>query len=164
MLDTPKPFASLLVPGITLVAALLMSAAVAAADPDPERPYTAECDDDGSNCRVDRDTYVGWRTYNGNCARCHGAGGVGSSLAPDLMQRISRKDMSYEHFKQAVRDGVSGEMGVMPPWGENKNVMKRLDNVWAYLLARTDGVLAVGRPDRLEQEDEQDEDKPANWE
>ncbi len=162
MIKTSKLLGGLLAPSFVL-ASLLISGVATAAGSGSEQPYTIECDDD-DNCRVGTDTYVGWRTYNGNCARCHGAGGTGSSLAPDLTQRIERKNMTYEQFEAIVRDGTSGPMGVMPPWGENPNVMSRTENVWAYLQARTDGALSVGRPDKLAQEEEESgSDRPSNW-
>lgn len=162
MIKRSKPLAGLLAASVVL-ASLLISGLSKAADTESQQPYTVKCDN-GSDCRVDMDTYIGWRTYNGNCARCHGAGALGSSLAPDLTKRMSRKDMTFDQFKAIVRDGTSGPMGVMPPWGENPNVMSRVDNLWAYLQARTDGVLPVGRPDKIELEDESDSDQPANWE
>lgn len=164
MIERSKPLAGLLTASVVL-ASLLMSGVATAAGTESEQPYTVECDN-GSDCRVDIDTYIGWRTYNGNCARCHGAGAGGSSLAPDLTQRMSGNSMTYEEFNAVVRDGTSGPMGVMPPWGQNPNVMSRVENLWAYLQARTDGVLPVGRPDKLPQGDESgpESDQPANWE
>lgn len=148
----------------TLMLAMLLMSAGAIAGEGSAKPYTVECSEGGTECRVDMATYIGWRTYNGNCARCHGAGASGSSLAPNLMQRISTKNMTFKHFEKVVRNGTSGPMGVMPPWEGNGNVMPRLNNLWAYLQARTDGVLMPGRPKKLAQKDEKKADTPSNWE
>lgn len=151
------------VPG-TIAAALMLVVSATMAANDGSAPYTVECEDGDAGCRVDLDTYIGWRTYNGNCARCHGEGALGSALGPDLTERIAQKEMGYDRFEEIVREGVKGEMGVMPGWEANGNVMSRLDHLWGYLQARTDGVLPVGRPQKLAEKDDKDSDTPSNWE
>jgi hypothetical protein len=37
----------------------------------------------------------------------------------------------------------------MPPFGEVEDVVSYLDDIWAYLMARADGVLGRGRPPRV---------------
>lgn len=129
-----------------------------------DKPYTAECNADGTDCRVDVTTYTGWRTYEANCARCHGPGGVGSSFAPNLMQRIS-EGVDHERFVEVVTNGFQGQIGVMPAWKENPNVMADLEAMWAYLNARADGVIGPGRPEKIEEEEEAGgENRPSNWE
>ena len=126
-------------------------------------PYNVKCDDRGRDCAVDKGTYIGWRTYNGFCARCHGEGAVGSSFAPSLVERINRTNMAFAHFASVVSNGMSGQMGEMPAWRENPNVMNRINELWAFLLARADGVLAPGRPDKLGEEGVPS-NAPSNWE
>jgi hypothetical protein len=41
-------------------------------------------------------------------------------------------------------------MGVMPGWSENPNVMKHIDKLYAYLKARSDGVLPPGKIPRYD--------------
>lgn len=118
---------------------------------DDEVPYTVECGPDpetgGNVCLVDRDTYVGWRTFHSVCHTCHAQDAVGSTFAPDLLPRIRMIDK--ERFIQVVDQGFTGQVGVMPGWGMNPNVNKYYDELWSYLRARADGVLAPGRPKRL---------------
>jgi hypothetical protein len=38
--------------------------------------------------RVDRGTYIGWRLFHSACFGCHGVGGVGTAVAPNLLERI----------------------------------------------------------------------------
>ena len=56
--------------------------------------YLVECgqvNDAGEPfCYVDRDTYVGWRTFHGFCHVCHAQDAVGSTFAPNLLDRMHR--------------------------------------------------------------------------
>jgi hypothetical protein len=61
--------------------------------------------------------------------------------------------MSEDQFKEVVVNGrqnvsTSAE-NVMPPFGTVEDVMLYLDDMYAYLKARSDGVLGRGRPDRI---------------
>jgi methanol metabolism-related c-type cytochrome len=110
-----------------------------------EKPYTVK---DG---KVDKATYNGWRRYTESCLRCHGPDGAGSSYAPALLDSL--KQMSEDQFKEVVVNGrqnvsTSAE-NVMPPFGTVEDVMLYLDDMYAYLKARSDGVLGRGRPDRI---------------
>lgn len=114
-------------------------------------PYTVECGPDPeagrTTCAVDRDTYVGWRTFHSVCHTCHAQDAVGSTFAPDLLPRIRQIDkMRFDHV---VDQGFTGQVGVMPGWGTNPNVNRFYDELWSYLRARADGVLLPGRPKRL---------------
>lgn len=125
---------------------------LAAADTDSDEvPYKVECgvdpEEGGNVCQVDRDTYVGWRTFHSVCHTCHAQDAVGSSFAPALLPRVRMMDKA--HFVMVVDQGFTGQVGVMPAWGENPNVNKYYDELWAYLRARADGVLPPGRPKRL---------------
>jgi methanol metabolism-related c-type cytochrome len=127
--------------------ALLASAgaAVVAADESGEKPYTVK---DG---KVDQHTYNGWRRYTESCLRCHGPDGAGSSYAPDLTDSL--KHMSEDQFNEVVVNGrvnvSTSADNVMPPFGTVEDVMDYLDDIYAYLKARSDGVLARGRPPRI---------------
>lgn len=112
-----------------------------------DKPYTVK---DG---KVDKATYNGWRRYTESCLRCHGPDGAGSSYAPSMVDSL--KQMSEDQFKEVVVNGrknVSTSVeNVMPAFGEVEDVMLYLDDIYAYLKARSDGVLGRGRPERLDE-------------
>jgi methanol metabolism-related c-type cytochrome len=131
--------------GVASVALWLGGAVAATTEPSAKKPYTIV---DG---KVDLHTYNGWRRYTESCLRCHGPDGAGSSYAPDLTRSL--KTMSEDDFKEVV---VNGRMdvntaaeNVMPPFGTVEDVMLYLDDIYAYLKARSDGVLGRGRPQRV---------------
>ncbi len=111
-------------------------------------PYSVECgqvNDAGEPfCYVDRDTYIGWRTFHGNCHVCHAQDAVGSTFAPNLLVRIQEFD--FDTFVDRTANGYTGQVGVMPPWKDNPNVNKKYKELFAYLKARSDGALTPGRP------------------
>lgn len=132
---------------------VMLSLALAVAHPlsaDGEKPYEVTCEQDadaGSKvCKVDKKTYIGWRTYTANCLRCHGQDGVGSTFAPSLLDRL--KEIDRARFMHSVAKGYTGQIGVMPPWEGNPNVSRYYEQLYAYLKARSDGVLPPGRPAR----------------
>jgi hypothetical protein len=45
---------------------------------------------------IDRSVVLGWRVFHSMCYGCHGVDATGTSVAPDLTQRV--KDMSARHF------------------------------------------------------------------
>jgi len=114
---------------------------------DGEKYYDVDCsqvDESGNRvCLTDKGTYVGWRTFHATCHACHGQNAVGSSFAPSLL-----KDIPKERFVDVVINGFTGQIGVMPGWGENPNVKDFVDELYAYQQARADGVLLPGRPKR----------------
>ena len=111
------------------------------------KPYVVK------NGKVDQHTYNGWRRYTESCMRCHGPDGAGSSYAPDLTDSL--KHMTEQQFKEVVINGRTNvnqaNENVMPPFGEVEDVVLYLDDIYAYLKARSDGVLGRGRPQRLNQ-------------
>ena len=113
-----------------------------------DKPYTVDCEQKDENgqavCLTDKDTYVGWRTYHATCHVCHGQDAVGSSFAPSLVERL--KVIDKARFEDVVKNGMKGQMGVMPGWGENPNVKGFIDELYVYLQARSDGALKPGRP------------------
>lgn len=110
------------------------------------RPYEVVCE--ANKCQVDQRTYIGWRVYHSSCYQCHAQDGVGSTFAPSLVTRLQNIDK--ERFIDVVQNGFQGQIGVMPAWKDNPNVNKRLEELYAYLKARADGVLPGGRPGRLD--------------
>jgi mono/diheme cytochrome c family protein len=113
---------------------------------DEEKPYVVK---DG---KVDKRTYNGWRRYTESCLRCHGPDGAGSSYASDLLDSL--KKMSEDDFNEVVINGrtnvSASSTSVMPPFGEVEDVVLYLNDIYAYLKARSDGVLGRGRPERIE--------------
>ena len=88
--------------------------------------------------KISANAMEGWKTYNGGgCGTCHGKGGIGA-VGPNLGKSLSTK-LSKDDFVNIVTNGVSGTM--MRPHNTNKRVMANMDNLYAYLLARGDGVL-----------------------
>lgn len=125
------------------------NAADADAGSKAEPEYQVECDADGSNCRVSMDTYIGWTTYRSQCTQCHGQNARGTTIGPNLMDRLNQR-VDYPRFVDVLTNGYRGQMGVMPAWKDNKAVMDKLPNIYMYLKARADGVLDAGRPERME--------------
>lgn len=125
---------------IGLVGVLAMATPAGAQN--EEKPYSIV---DG---KVDKGTYNGWRRYNSSCHTCHGPEGLGSSYAPSLVDSL--KTMSYDEFAEVVINGrvnvSTSQQNVMPAFGTVMDVATYLDDIYAYLKARSDGVLGRGRP------------------
>jgi mono/diheme cytochrome c family protein len=94
--------------------------------------------------KVDAQTYEGYRRYHAGCNHCHGQDGLGSSFAPSLVDRLPDLDT----FRRIVREGLSNGTVVMKGFAEDPNVAPYVDAIYAYLEARADGALGIGRPIR----------------
>lgn len=105
---------------------------------------------DAKQCQVDALTYTGWRTYKIECQQCHGGGGMGSTFAPNLMDRINNAGVDYGRFLYVIDNGYTGQMGVMPGMMKNSRVQKSKGAIFAYLQARADGMIPIGRPPKPE--------------
>lgn len=115
-----------------------------------ELAYVVECADGAKaaeQCKVDKDTYVGWRTFAGQCQVCHGGSALGSTFAPNLLDRFHER-VDHARFVDVVTNGFRGQVGAMPAWKGNPNVEPHIDAIYRYLKARADGVLPPGRPER----------------
>ncbi len=112
---------------------------------DGDKPYTVSADG-----KVDWYTFNGYRRYHSECHVCHGPAGLGSSFAPDLTKSVVT--MGYEGYLETVVNGrqvVSNTATQnMPSFATNKNVMCYVDDIYAYLVARADGVVGRERPDK----------------
>ena len=133
-----------------------------------ELPYRIE---DG---RVDDSTYLGWRVFHSTCHGCHGIDATGTSVAPNLVERVKRlsaRDFSVkvlsryritmsaeaaagddqtavrEAFLEQVLRRESGDV-LMPAWERDANVKPHVLDIYAYLRARADDALQPGRPQR----------------
>jgi methanol metabolism-related c-type cytochrome len=96
---------------------------------------------------VDWGTYNGYRRYHSECHVCHGPNGLGSSYAPALAESL--KTMDYSTFLGTVASGrIRDEAGtkfVMPSFGDNKNVMCFINDLYVYLKARASTDLPAGQ-------------------
>jgi cytochrome c553 len=91
--------------------------------------------------KVDEKTMEGFRTWRAAaCDRCHGPnqeGMVGPSLIASL------KVLSRADFDKVMKEGRL-EKG-MPGWSTNEQVMKNMDNLYAYLKGRSDGAITSAK-------------------
>lgn len=92
---------------------------------------------------LDADTYKGFQLYRNWCARCHGTYGQGM-VGPNLAESLNK--ISYEEFVQTVAKGKMGQIGMMPAWENNKQVMDGRQQIYRYLKARADGAVGVEKP------------------
>lgn len=102
---------------------------------------TFKIQEDGT---VDWYTFSGFRRYNSECFVCHGPDGQGSSYAPALAKSVLRLD--YYDVLAIVAGGKKEGNMVMPSFGDNKNVMCYLDDIYVYLKAMGTGAIERGRP------------------
>ncbi|MGA9265137.1 MAG: cytochrome c [Rhodomicrobium sp.] len=98
--------------------------------------------------KVDKRTYNGFRRYNAVCNHCHGPDGVGGSFGPSLIEA----PMMIEEFRDAVLVGRAKGNFVMKGFADDPNVAPFVDDIYAYLRARTDGIIGRGRPKRTSAE------------
>jgi mono/diheme cytochrome c family protein len=112
---------------------------------DQGKPYVVE------NGKVGPKVYNGYRRYGESCLRCHGPDGAGSSYAPSLVDSL--KSMTEQQFDEVVINGKQdvnqASDKVMPAFGTVEDVVLYLNDIYAYLKARSDGVLGRGRPTRI---------------
>lgn len=137
---------------VTLAAALatglLFGASGAFANEVPEgKVYSDHVQCSGDECKIDLWLTRGYRAFS-QCQVCHGLTGEGSTIGPSLTKKL--QEIDRERFDDVVTNGYSGQIGEMPGWKENPNVMNYLDNLYAYLMARSDGVLPGGRLQRYD--------------
>jgi methanol metabolism-related c-type cytochrome len=149
------PLRAVLVLSAMLMLTVGFAFADASGDPKAVRSQNGEYfDKDGAptfhidNGKVDWYTYIGFERYGANCLQCHGPDGLGSSYAPSLVAALQH--LTYAQFLATVAQGkkdvtASSDL-VMPSFGQNKNVMCFINEIYVYLRARSDGTLGRGRP------------------
>jgi methanol metabolism-related c-type cytochrome len=105
---------------------------------------------------VDWATFSGFRRYHAECHVCHGPDGEGSTYAPAL--KNSLHTITYPEFLSIVATGrqnvSSSQENVMPAFGQNKNVVCYLDDIYTYLRARAHDAIPRGRPAKHEEKPE----------
>jgi mono/diheme cytochrome c family protein len=102
---------------------------------------------EGEACKIDLHLTRGYRAF-AQCQVCHGLTGEGSTIAPSLIEKL--QDIDQERFNEVVTNGYTGQIGVMPGWKDNPNVMNHIEALYIYLMARSDGVLPGGRLERFD--------------
>jgi mono/diheme cytochrome c family protein len=95
--------------------------------------------------KVDDKTMEGFRTWrSAACDRCHGANQEGL-VGPSLVTAL--KTLSKEEFAKTVKDGRLDKG--MQSFGTSENVMKNMDNLYAYLKGRSDGAIKKAKPEPM---------------
>ncbi|WP_291163396.1 c-type cytochrome [Hyphomicrobium sp.] len=107
---------------------------------------------------VDWGTWNGFRRYHDACHVCHGPNALGSTFAPALAESL--KTMDYNTFIATVSSGRvvnrAGTEYVMPAFGEDKNIMCYIDDIYTYIKARSHNAtdpktgMPAGRPNGRE--------------
>ena len=127
--------------------------------------------------RVDAGTYAGWKLYHTACYVCHGVGGTGTDVAPNLVEKIGNytprgfatkvlssyrivpmpdgspadKDAEREALLELLmkRERQAQGQPLMPAWDSDDEVAPHVLDLYAYLNARAAGALGPGKPKRL---------------
>jgi mono/diheme cytochrome c family protein len=89
---------------------------------------------------LDIQSYQGFKVFRKWCARCHGTYGQGMR-APNLAESIAviSKEEYLKVMTSGKRSAKAREIGMMPAWKGNAEVMANLDTIYSYLKARADG-------------------------
>ena len=96
--------------------------------------------------KVDAKTLDGFKIWRAAaCDRCHGANQEGM-VGPSLIESL--KKLTKAEFVTTLKDGRL-EKG-MPPWNTNEQVMKGVDNLYAYLKGRSDGAITKAKVSAME--------------
>lgn len=128
--------------------ALLLNGGRAARAQAPSAVPATRCDAaDAAVCRTDLATYIGWRVFHAQCATCHARDALGSSFAPNLVERI--RGMDQRAFVRVLDEGYMGPDDPAPPRGANPDVARYYAELWSYLSARASGELPPGPVERL---------------
>ncbi len=88
--------------------------------------------------------FSGWKRYHANCSVCHGPDGLGGTFAPALTNSL--KTLDHDQFLEVVVNGKQEGQLAMPAFGADPNVMCYIEDIYAYLKARSDGQMPRGRP------------------
>jgi mono/diheme cytochrome c family protein len=97
--------------------------------------------------KADTRTLNGFRRYHAGCNNCHGAYGEGSTFAPPLTANL----LPIEVFTAIVLKGRRNGNSVMKGFAGDPNFEPYVKDIYAYLQARSDGVLGRVRPRQLKE-------------
>ena len=96
--------------------------------------------------KVDAKTLDGFKIWRAAaCDRCHGANQEGM-VGPSLLESL--KKITKAEFVTIMKEGRL-EKG-MPAWNTNDQVMKGMDNLYAYLKGRSDGAITKAKVSAME--------------
>ena len=126
----------------TLLAVLLLPMLTSLSIKAEVQPYTVN---DGN--QLDAETYKGFQLDRNWCARCHGTYGQGLA-GPNLADSLNK--ITYEEFLETVAKGKMGQIGMMPAWESNKQVMDGREQIYRYLKARADGAIGAVKPEKAQ--------------
>lgn len=126
----------------TLMALLILPTLASLSVQAEVQPYTVT-----DNNQLDAETYKGFQLYRNWCARCHGTYGQGLA-GPNLADSLNK--ISYEEFLETVAKGKMGQIGMMPGWESNKQVMDGREQIYRYLKARADGAIGAEKPHKAQ--------------
>jgi len=109
-------------------------------------PAASPGDRVGDKLLVTEAEYQGWKYYAVYCERCHAPDAVGTADAPDLRYSVSPEGgVTVDSFRVMVRNGSeSKEMKGFADLLDDQ----RIEQLYAYVKARSEGRLAAGRPHR----------------
>lgn len=116
----------------------------------PSRSDTGETTQSGDTTKVTpslavtQQVYDGWKMFSVYCYRCHGIDAMGSDIAPNLRHSLGPEGgVTHAIFLQTVTNGRPGT--AMPSWKALLDTTQ-MENIYAYLKARSSGALPPGRP------------------
>ena len=96
--------------------------------------------------KVDANTLQGFRTWRAAaCDRCHGANQEGL-VGPSLINSL--KTLTKEEFVKTVTNGRPNTQ--MVAFSGNAEVMKNMDQLYAYLKGRSDGAITKSRVEAMQ--------------
>ena len=96
--------------------------------------------------KVDPQTLQGFRTWrSAACDRCHGANQEGL-VGPSLINSL--KTLSKDEFVKTVANGRPNTQ--MVAFSGNAEVMKNMDQLYAYLKGRSDGAITKARVEAMQ--------------
>lgn len=113
---------------------------------------------------------AGWRVFQEKCASCHGTAATGTEHAPDLLPLVrgmnlqqftaivlkrydlaigvSRKSQEKTTVETRIEEVMRGDEPPteMPTWQGEPAVNAHILDLYAYLSARAEGRIGIGRP------------------
>jgi cytochrome c len=114
----------------------------------PATPVAAAAllDTTGDSLFVTDKEYQGWKWFHVYCFRCHGIDAMGGTFAPNLRHSVSPQGtVTHDVFLQTVTNGRPTKG--MPTWSALLD-STQIEELYAYVMARSQGRLAPGRPHR----------------
>lgn len=90
--------------------------------------------------------YQGWKWFHVYCFRCHGVDAMGGTFAPNLRHSLGPEgSVTHDIFLQTVTNGRPAKG--MPTWKALLD-STQIEELYAYIIARSQGRLIPGRPHR----------------